>query len=516
MPQTKTATRLAKNTLFMYFRMGMLLIISLYTSRVVLEKLGVEDYGIYNVVGSIVAIFGSLRSLFSTSTQRFLSTDIGRNDEKNLIKTFNHSIYINVFFAVVMIIIAELFGLWFLNGYINVDSSRLIAAKWVFQFSVFSAAILIINSSFEALCIAHEKMSFYAYISIAEGSLQLLIVFLLSFSPIDQLVFYSSLRFCICIFLFLANILFCKHNFKECYFKRCYDRLYLKQMLSFSGWSFWGSTSYILTQQGLNMVLNVFGGPIVNAARGIAYQVNSVIKQFMSNIVVAIRPYCIKTYAEGNLSKTSDTLFLFTKVSFCIYMWLIIPIVFCTPELLQLWLGKVPDYSVVFVQLVLLHSLIRTFHPAVDLFFMAVGKIKWYQICESFVLILPLITSYYLLLYGLPYYSVFIGVACFEIINLIIISLIASKIAEFPSFSFLRDVISHCIVCIIIALYFYVLSVDSLVIWVKFAYIFIVLLLITVYMYFICLNQRERSQINGLVNSTIYKICQYGTKLFNK
>lgn len=514
MPQTKTATRLAKNTLFMYFRMGILLIISLYTSRVVLEKLGVEDYGIYNVVGSIVAIFGSLRSLFSTSTQRFLSTDIGRKDENNLIKTFNHSIYINAFFAIVMIIVAELFGLWFLNGYINVDNSRLFAAKCVFQFSVLAAAILLLNSSFEALCIAHEKMSFYAYISIAEGALHLIIVFLLSFSPIDQLVFYSFLRLCICVFLFIANILFCKHNFRECSLKWCYDRLYLKQLLSFSGWSFLGSTSYILTQQGLNMVLNVFGGPLVNAARGIAYQVNSVIKQFMSNIVVAIRPYCIKTYAEGDLNKTSDTLFLFTKVSFCIQIWLIIPIVFCTQELLQLWLGKVPDYSVLFVQLVLLHSLIRTFHPAVDLFFMAVGKIKWYQISESFVLILPLLTSYYLLLYGLPYYSVFIGVVCFEILNLIVISIIARIIAEFPSVSYLRDVLAHCIVCIIIVLYFYWLSVDCRGIWLKFAYIIIVLFFIILYMYFICLNQRERSQINGLMKSTVYKIRRYGAKYF--
>ncbi len=498
MSENNTAKRLAKNTFFMYFRMALRMIVALYTSRVVLEMLGVVDFGIYNVVGSLVAIFTSLRSLFSISSQRFLSTDIGRGDESNLNKTYNHSLYINSFFALFVIIAAEIVGYWFFDGHINVDASRLTAAKWVFQFSVFSAATIVFTSSFEALCIAHEKMSFYAYLSILESLLQLGIVFLLSISPIDILVFYGILNFGIALLVLLVNYLYCKRNFVECYFKKCFDKKYLKQMLSFSGWSFLGSTSYTLTQQGMNMVLNVFGGPVVNAARGIAYQVNSAIYQFMSNIEVAIRPYCIKTYAEGNVNKTLDLLFIFTKITFCIQFFLITPIVFYTPQILYLWLGQVPEYSVIFVQLVLVHTIVRTFHPSVDLLFMANGNLKWYQVAEGFFLLMPLATTYFLLNNGLPYYSAFVSIIVFECINFIAISLVAKKIAAFPMIKFLKDVIFHCVVCVIIGIVFYHFSSGTDNLWLKLLYIAGTICLGWLYMLLFCFSKREINQIKSL------------------
>lgn len=498
MSQNNTAKRLAKNTFFMYFRMAFLMIIALYTSRVVLEKIGIEDFGIYNVVGSLVAIFTSLRSLFSISSQRFLSTDMGRGNEDNLNKTYNHSLYINSFFALFVIIVAEIVGFWFFNGHINVDDSRLTAAKWVFQFSVLSSATIVFTSSFEALCIAHEKMSFYAYISILEGLLQLGIVFLLSISPIDTLVFYGILKFCVAVFVLLVNYLYCKRNFVECYFKRCFDKEYLKQMMTFSGWSFLGSTSYTLTQQGMNMVLNVFGGPVVNAARGIAYQVSSAINQFMGNIVVAIRPYCIKTYAEGNVNKTFDLLFLFTKISFCIQLCLITPIVFFTPQILNLWLGQVPEFSVIFVHLVLMNSLVRTFHPSVDLLFMANGNLKWYQITEGFFLLMPLVTSYFLLKSGFPYYTAFISIIVFECINFIAISIVAKTIAAFPISRFLLEVLFHCIVCVIAGGFFYHISKETDNLWLKLLYVTCTICLGWLYMLLFCFKKREINQIKSL------------------
>jgi O-antigen/teichoic acid export membrane protein len=498
MPQVSTAKRLAKNTFFMYFRMAFLMIIALYTSRVVLEKLGVEDYGIYNVVGSLVAIFTSLRSLFSVSSQRFLSTDMGRGDESNLNKTYNHSLYINSFFALFVIIVAEIVGYWFFNGHINVDESRLAAAKWVFHFSVLSSATIVFTSSFEALCIAHEKMSFYAYISIFEGLLQLGVVFLLSISPIDALVFYGLLKLGIAVLILLVNYTYCKRSFAECYFCNCFDKHYLKKMLSFSGWSFLGSTSYTLTQQGMNMVLNIFGGPIVNAARGIAYQVNSAINQFMSNIVVAIRPYCIKTYAEGNSKKTFDLLFIFTKISFCIQFCLIIPIVFLTPKILDLWLGQVPEYSVIFVQLVLTNTLVRTFHPAVDLLFMANGKLKRYQITEGFFLLMPLVTSYFLLKGGLPYYSAFISIIVFECINFIAISFVAKKEAEFPVARFTKEVLLHCVICVILGVVLFQLSSKSYEVWQKLLYAICSICLGCAYMLLFCFKKYEIKQLKAL------------------
>jgi len=505
MSENSTAKRLAKNTFFMYFRMALRMLVALYTSRVVLAQLGVEDYGIYNVVGSVVAIFTSLRCLFSISSQRFLSTDMGRGDEANLNKTFNHSLYINSFFALFVIVVAEIVGLWFFNGHINVDASRIIAAKWVFQFSILSAATIVFTSTFEALCIAHEKMSFYAYISIFEGLLQLGIVFLLSIAPIDKLIFYGMLQFGVALFVLSVNFLYCKRQFAECRLKKCFDKEYLKHMLSFSGWSFLGSTSYTLTQQGMNMVLNVFGGPVVNAARGIAYQVNSAIYQFMSNIEVAIRPYCIKTYAEGNVNKTLDLLFIFTKITFCIQILLITPIVFFTPQILNLWLGQIPEYSVIFVQLVLIHTIVRTFHPSVDLLFMANGNLKWYQITEGFFLLMPLVTSYFLLKNGLPYYSAFISIIVFECINLIAISLVAKRVAEFPIAKYLKEVILHCAVCLITGIVFYHFSSGTDNLWLKLLYVVCTIVFGWLYMLLLCFKKQEINQIKSLKDIVIKK-----------
>ena len=498
MAPNNTARRLAKNTFFMYFRMAFLMIIALYTSRVILEKLGVSDFGIYNVVGSLVAIFSSLRSLFSISTQRFLSADIGRGDTNNLNKTFNHSLYINTFFSVMVIITAEIVGLWFFNGHINVDPSRLYAAKCVFQFSLFSAAIVVFTSSFEALCIAHEKMSFYAYISILEGLLQLCIVYLLSVSPIDRLIFYGFMRFGIHLLVLVINIIYCKMMFSECYYKKCFDKKYLRQMTVFSGWSFLGSTSFTLTQQGLNMVLNIFGGPIVNAARGIAYQVSGAIAQFLGNIVVAIRPYCIQTYAAGNKDITFNLLFIFTKITFCIQLCLITPVVFFTPEILSQWLGQVPEYSVVFIQLVLINSIVRTFHPAVDLLFMANGKLKWYQITEGFLLLMPLIVSYFLLQAGFPFYYSFITIIVFECINLTSISILAYKIADFPIQKFYRKVIFHCLVCIIVGFLLFMLASQTEDLLQRFIFAGSTILFGCSYIYIFCLSKQEIKQVKSL------------------
>ena len=247
------------------------------------------------------------------------------------------------------------------------------------------------------------------------------------------------------------------------------------------------------------MVLNVFGGPVVNAARGIAYQVNAAINQFMGNIVVAIRPYCIKTYAEGNVNKTFDLLFIFTKITFSIHLCLIAPIVFFTPQILNLWLGQVPEFSVMFVQIVLMNTLVRTFHPSVDLLFMANGNLKWYQITEGFFLLMPLVTSYFLLRNGLPYYSVFVSIIVFECINFIAISLVAKRIAAFPITKFLFEVLFHCIVCVIAGAIFYHLSSESDVLWLKILYVACTICLGWLYMLLFCFKKHEINQIKSLI-----------------
>lgn len=496
---SNTARKLAQNTFFMYFRMAIIMIITLYASRVVLEKLGVVDFGIYNLVGSFVAIFGSLRSLFSNSTQRFLSVDLGMNDLIGLNKTFNHGIYINAFFAILIIVSAELVGIWYFNGHINVDSSRFEAAKLVFHFSIFSAAIMVFNSSFEALCIAHEKMSFYAYVSISESVLSLAIIYLINISEMDKLSFYALLRMGVSLVIFFMYFIYCKAQFAECYLRNCYDWNYLKKMVSFSGWSFLGGMSYTVSQQGLNIVLNIFGGPVVNAARGIAYHVNSAVRQLSDNIVVAIRPYCIMTYAEGNFNRTIGLLFLFTKISFCLQLCIIIPLVFCAQEVLHLWLGTVPDYSVVFVQLVLLNTLIWAAHPAVDLLFMANGNIKWYQIIEGLLFVAPLFFSYVLLSLGFPYYSAFICLIVFSIIDIIAILIVARKILDFPVNKYATAVLFHGIVCILFCLLLFFYSLQFHLFYIKLFFVFVALSVCLSYMGLVCINKKERDQLFALI-----------------
>lgn len=294
MSAVSTTKRLAKNSVLMYMRMAILMLITLYTSRVVLNQLGVEDYGIYNIVGSVVMMFSGLRSMFAASTQRFLNYEMGKGADYNLKTVFNTSIVVNIIVSILFILIAEIFGIWFLNNKINVDPSRLFAAKCVFQFSVITTVISIVNTTFDAEVIAHEKMNFFAYMSIIEGILKLAVVYLLSITSFDSLIFYGLLQMSVTIFVFAIHLIYCRSKFEECKVSFNINMEYLKKMTGFAGWNFLGTNTFMLVQSGMNMVLNVFGGPIVNAARGIAYQINNVVTQFITNVVIVINPYCTK------------------------------------------------------------------------------------------------------------------------------------------------------------------------------------------------------------------------------
>lgn len=439
-----TSKRLAKNTMYMYIRMIILMIISFYTSRVVLKQLGVDDFGIYNLVGSVVSMFSSLRTIFAASTQRFLSYEIGRDNVTALNSIFNCSLIVNFFISIIFLIIVEIVGVWFLNTRINVAPERLLAAKYVFQFSVFSAVIGIITTTFDAEIIAHERMNFYACLSIIEGVLKLLIVFALSLVHYDKLIVYGLLLLIISLIVLLVDFLFCRIKFAECRVNIRGDRSYLRDMTKFAGWNFLGANAYVLSQSGLNMILNIFGGPTVNAARGIAYQVNGALNQFINNIVVVINPYCVKTYASGNSSKTFATIHLSSKILYLIQFLIMTPLMFLSEKILELWLGIVPDYSIIFLQLILFYSLLRTLHSGIDILFKAKGEIKHYQICEGILLIIPLIVSYILLKNGFSYTSVFIAMIVFDFINLLSILFLSSKITGLSIKRYLKEVLFPC------------------------------------------------------------------------
>ena len=275
---------LAENTAVMYIRMAVLTVVYFYTSRVLLRELGVDDFGIYSLVGSVVAMFESIKVLFTASTQRFLSYEMGRGNPQRLSAVFNTSLYINLFIALIFIILAEIAGIWFLEYKANISQDRMFAAECVFQLSLLSTVLSILTTPYDASVIAHEKMNFYALISVIDGILKLLAVLILPIIPFDRLIFYGIAVVAVTLSLRITTIIYCNKHFPESKLKKVYDSSLLKQMIAFAGWRFVGNASFTITQNGLNMLLNVFGGTVVNAARGISYQVKGAVSMFLNNV----------------------------------------------------------------------------------------------------------------------------------------------------------------------------------------------------------------------------------------
>lgn len=493
-----TSKRLAKNTAFMYGRMIFLMALSFYTSRVVLQQLGVSDYGIYNVVGSVVAMFSSLRTIFATSTQRFLNYEMGANTGK-MDLVFSISTIVNLIIGLVFIVLVEAVGLWFLNTGFNADPDRLAAAHWVLHLSILTAFLSIMTTPYDAVIIAHERMDFYAYMSIVEGMLKLLIVFLLNWSPVDKLIYYAILNLLIATIIRSINAMYCKKHFSESRFRFLWDKVYFKKMFSFAGWNFFGNTAYSLTQSGLNMILNIFGGPAVNAARGLAYQVLGAVNQISSNINIVVSPYCIKSHAEGNDSKLFSMTFFSSKMLFIIQSMVVIPFLHLTWWILNVWLSNVPEYTVQFVQLVMIYSLLRSIHGPLDTLFKAFGKLKAYQVCEGIILSAPILCSYIGLKAGYPFVSVFIFIILFDIINTCVILPIAKHNTGLSICNYIKCVLLPCMGVIVSISLFYVINIyigESFTTNLIITVISIVCSLL--FMCFAGLSKRERSIILNL------------------
>ena len=282
--------RIAKNTLLLYFRMLFMMVVSLYTSRVILNALGVEDFGIYNVVGGVVAMFTVISGSLSAAISRFITYELGKGDQSKLNRIFSASVTIQLLLSLIIVVLIESVGVWFLNAKMTIPINRIVAGNWVLQFSVITFVLNLVSVPYNAAIIAHEKMVAFAYISILEVVGQLLIALLIDFSPIDRLVFYALLMCVVAIIVRVAYGLYCKRNFEECTYHWHWDKDILCTMFSFAGWNFIGATSAILRDQGGNIVINLFCGPTVNAAKGISMQVNSAITAFVRNFMTALKP----------------------------------------------------------------------------------------------------------------------------------------------------------------------------------------------------------------------------------
>lgn len=505
MSQPSTGKRLAKNSAFMYGRMIVLMIITLYTSRVVLRELGVEDYGIYNVVGSVVAMFSALRSLFASSTQRFMNYEMGKGRNDRLQLVFNIGTIINIILSVVFFICVEIVGWWFFENKINIDPSRLFAAKWVFQLSILSAVVSMMTTPYDAVLIAHERMDFYAIMAVVEGVLRLVIVFLLAWFHFDKLIFYGFLQLAVSIVIRFINAIYCKKRFPESHYKRCWDKGLFKEMTIFAGWNFFGNLAKSLTESGLNMVLNIFGGAVVNAARGIAYQIQSATNKFLSSMLVVVSAYNTKTYASGQKEKFFNLFHFSSKIYFTIQLAMTIPLSYLTRDVLQLWLGQVPDYAVVFTQLVLVHSLLRSIHYPINNMFKTVGDLKAYQITEGVILALPLLVSYFALKAGAPYASMFVIIIIFEVINFVVIVFIGRKVAGLSIRQYVWRTAIPCSICFVVACAGFIirtLFVNN--VWKAVALTILFLIVCLLLMYFVGLSRKEKQQLLALIKKRKY------------
>lgn len=385
--------RIAKNTLLLYVRMLFTMAVSLFTSRVILNTLGVEDYGINNVVGGIVTMFSVLSGSLSSSISRFITFELGKGNIERLKTIFSTGVNIQLGMSVLIIIIAEAVGIWFLNTKMNIPTDRMVAANWVFQCAILTFVLNLLSVPYNAAIIAHEKMSAFAYISVVEVSLKLIIVYMLMISPFDRLETYAVLLLLVGAVIRFIYGYYCKRHFEECTYHFVLDKPVLKEMTGFAGWNFLGNGAYMLNTQGVNILMNLYFGVAVNAARGIATQVDAALKQFVNNFTTAVNPQITKSYAQGDLAYMHKLVCRSAKFSAFLMMFFAVPIILETNTILTIWLKTVPDYAVIFLQWIIISSFMDTVlaNSLVTSMF-ATGKIKRYQIIVTTVgcLVFPL------------------------------------------------------------------------------------------------------------------------------
>lgn len=392
--------RIAKNTFFLYLRSLLTMAISIYTSRIILNTLGVSDFGIYNAVGGMVGMFQMMSATFTSSTQRFISFELGKKKKARTGDVFAVALNIHFLLAFIIFIIMEVIGSWFLNCKMNIPVDRMVAANWVFQCSVATFIINLISIPYNASIIAHEKMGVFALIGVYEVVMKLLLVYLLQIILYDKLIIFALFILAIGLSVRLIYGFYCNKYFEECRAKWIMDKELYKEMLSFSGWNFFGSCSAILTLQGITLLLNLFWGVIANAAKGISMQIETAITQLVNNFMTSLNPQITKSYAAGDYEYMKSLMEKGARFSFYLMFVISLPILLETDIILQVWLGQVPLYAVVFVRLSLIFSIMQTFSNTLIVVMMATGKIKTYQITIGLIQFLNFPIAYFFLYLG--------------------------------------------------------------------------------------------------------------------
>ncbi|MCM1141105.1 MAG: oligosaccharide flippase family protein [Muribaculum sp.] len=434
--------RIAVNTIFMYLRLLITIPLAFYTSRVVIQQLGVDDFGIYQAVAGIITMFAILRSAFDSATQRYYNAAMAKDDNLLLSQTFYTSLLIHIILTIILIAVIEVFGLWFIKNKMQYPAGSETDVYFVFHVTVISIIFIVMNIPFSGMVIAKEHMKFYAYTSILDVCLKLVLVMLLVFVIGNKLKIYALFQMSIPLSILIISILYFLHNFKTIKIARLNITLF-KEMTIFSGWGFMGSIGYSLVNEGVNLLLNVFGGVAANAARGIAFQVRTAVSNVLTSTMLPVRPQTTQMYIRGEKEKFWEIIYLYSKVLFLLASLMVIPIIVYSRQIINLWLGQEPMYSIVFMQIIMLYTLIRSLHEPIDIAFKASGRMKQYQLTAVCISSLTFFISWFLLKKGGSIYTPFIVYCIIETILLISLVLLARKEGIVVS-KYLRFVIVPC------------------------------------------------------------------------
>lgn len=506
--------RIAKNTIALYIRMLFAMVVSLYTSRVVLDYLGESDYGIQNVVGGIVTMFAFLSNTLASASQRYFAFELGRNNIQRLKNIFSLTLLLYLIVSVVIVLLAETVGLWFVNHKMLIPLERLDAANWVFQISIISFCVTILATPYQALIIARERMDVYAIVGILDAILHLLFVIFLQYCvhDVDSLIAYGLVMLaykCICQAIY---VIYARYKFNEANLLFCWNGPLAKEMLSYSFWNIFGAIAQICRSQGINMLISAFFLPGINAARGIAYQVNNALNVFATNFYTAVRPQVTKRYASGDMSSTMSLVFSSSKFTFFLMAFISIPMLVYIKPIMSIWLVSVPDYAVFFTQLVIIIALIDSLSNPLMTLMQATGRVKKYQLITGGLVLLNLPMSWYLLHLGFTAeYTMYVDIFIASV-SLISRLYIVKENVEFSIRQYSQSILSRVL---IVSLFTYIMSrilfllndcfyselLSTLILYVFSVFISIIII------YFIGLDGTERNLVYNVVKNRLKNKC---------
>ena len=449
---SSNSKRIAKNTIFLYFRTIVILLVSLYTSRVILNALGVEDYGIYNVVGGVVAMFSVISGALSSAISRFITFELGRGITKRLDVVFSTSVNIQFGISLIVIFIGEIVGLWFLNYKMNIPPERLAAANWVLQCSLLTFSINLVSVPYNACIIAHEKMAVFAHVSILDAFLRLSVCFLVLISPWDRLVIYAILLVCVSIIIRVTYTVYCHRHFEESHYHFVFDKSVMKEMTGFAGWNFFTNSAYIFNTQGANLLMNLYFGVTVNAARGIATQVDQAVMQLVNSFTTAMNPQITKNYAAGNKEAMVSLVCRGAKFSYFLLFIFALPVLVETEYLLTIWLKIVPPHAVNFVRLAIIASMVNIVGKTGYTASMATGNIRRYVLWVTSVGCLAFPLTWIAFELGAPSESTYIMFIIVYIAVEAVRLLVMKGLLDFPVGKFIRDVLYKIVIVTIVSM----------------------------------------------------------------